>query len=143
LLVIQNFVDPQAEIDQILSVPDSPYEMDSGSSTNDGKTAAQGVLFINRYDWAHILGIRAGSLEKKQQIQRSIGHATVLESSITNRQKIRCCDGKTKSLPKDPSHRMELGFIFHMPNICSTALVSMVTTPQRYLFCSLQQTPIS
>ena len=46
-------VNPETEIDKILRVSGSPYEPDSGSSRNDGKTEAEGVLVINRYDWAY------------------------------------------------------------------------------------------
>jgi len=44
-------VDPESEIDRILSVSGSPYEYDSGSAMNDDKTEAAGVFVINRYDW--------------------------------------------------------------------------------------------
>lgn len=44
-------VDPQTEIDKILQVSGSPYERDHGSTFNSPKTAAEGVLVINRYDW--------------------------------------------------------------------------------------------
>lgn len=46
-------VDPQSEIDKILRISGSPYEPDNGSSYNDEKTAAEGVLVINQYDWGH------------------------------------------------------------------------------------------
>ncbi|KAI9934546.1 hypothetical protein ASPWEDRAFT_643575 [Aspergillus wentii DTO 134E9] len=47
-------VDPVAEADRILRVSGSPYEdVDGDNDTrfNSEKTAAQGVLVINRYDW--------------------------------------------------------------------------------------------
>lgn len=44
-------VDAEKEIDKILRVSGSPYERDSGSSMNDDKTEAEGILVINRYDW--------------------------------------------------------------------------------------------
>lgn len=46
-------VHPEAEIDKIPSVSGSPYEIDSGSSTNTAKTATEDVLVINRYDWGY------------------------------------------------------------------------------------------
>ncbi|ORY16607.1 hypothetical protein BCR34DRAFT_597614 [Clohesyomyces aquaticus] len=46
-------VDPEKEIDKILRVAGSPYEIDSGSSMNDDKTAAEGVFVVNRYDWGY------------------------------------------------------------------------------------------
>ena len=46
-------VDPQAEIDKILRVSGSPYEIDSGSLFNDKKTADKGVFVTNRYDWGY------------------------------------------------------------------------------------------
>ncbi|KAL5331555.1 hypothetical protein ACEPPN_001089 [Leptodophora sp. 'Broadleaf-Isolate-01'] len=44
-------VDPEVEIDKILRVSGSPYEMDSGSQWNNEKTSREGVLVFNRYDW--------------------------------------------------------------------------------------------
>jgi len=44
-------VNPEEEIDKILRVSGSPYELDSGSRVNNAETAAEGVLVINRYDW--------------------------------------------------------------------------------------------
>lgn len=45
-------VNPEAEITKILRVSGSPYESYSGSPFNNEETAAEGVLVINRYDWA-------------------------------------------------------------------------------------------
>lgn len=44
-------VNPEKEIDRILRVSGSPYEIDSGSSLNNGDTLDAGILVINRYDW--------------------------------------------------------------------------------------------
>ena len=44
-------VDVPQELSKILRVSGSPYEEDSGSTFNNEKTAAEGVLVINRYDW--------------------------------------------------------------------------------------------
>lgn len=49
--VCHSDVDPETEIDKILRVSGSPYEPDSGSDLFNEKTAAEGVLPINRYDW--------------------------------------------------------------------------------------------
>lgn len=46
-------VDPGREIARILRVSGSPYEPDSGSTMNNEKTRAEGVLVINRYDWGY------------------------------------------------------------------------------------------
>lgn len=46
-------VDVVQEMDKILRISGSPYEEDSGSTLNNEKTAAEGVLVINRYDWGH------------------------------------------------------------------------------------------
>ncbi|KAH6879488.1 hypothetical protein B0T10DRAFT_520129 [Thelonectria olida] len=46
-------VDPEKELDKILTVSGSPYEYDSGSTMNNDETAANGVFVINRYDWTY------------------------------------------------------------------------------------------
>ncbi|KIN06947.1 hypothetical protein OIDMADRAFT_185280 [Oidiodendron maius Zn] len=46
-------VNPEKEIDKILRVSGSPYELESGSNVNNAETAAEGVLVINRYDWGY------------------------------------------------------------------------------------------
>ncbi|KAK5655707.1 hypothetical protein OQA88_5640 [Cercophora sp. LCS_1] len=46
-------VDPQLEIDKILKISGSPYEIDSGSSMNNEMTEKSGVFIINRYDWGY------------------------------------------------------------------------------------------
>ncbi|KAE8143554.1 hypothetical protein BDV38DRAFT_276639 [Aspergillus pseudotamarii] len=46
-------VDPDREIARILRVSGSPYEPDCGSTMNNEKTSAAGVLVINRYDWGY------------------------------------------------------------------------------------------
>lgn len=51
--VCHSEVDPEVEIDKILRVSGSPYEYDSGSHFNNEKTAAEGVLVLNRYDWGY------------------------------------------------------------------------------------------
>ncbi|KAM6523005.1 hypothetical protein FALCPG4_012610 [Fusarium falciforme] len=44
---------PEQELAKILCVSGSPYEEDGGSSMNDEKTRAAGILVINRYDWGY------------------------------------------------------------------------------------------
>ncbi|KAE8392545.1 hypothetical protein BDV23DRAFT_192507 [Aspergillus alliaceus] len=46
-------VDVGPEIQRILRVSGSPYEPDCGSTRNDGKTHAEGILVVNRYDWGY------------------------------------------------------------------------------------------
>jgi hypothetical protein len=46
-------VDPEEEMDKILRVSGSPYELESGSKVNNAETVAEGVLVINRYDWGY------------------------------------------------------------------------------------------
>ena len=51
--VCHSSVNPEEEITKILRVSGSPYEYYSGSSVNNAKTATEGVLVINRYDWGY------------------------------------------------------------------------------------------
>jgi len=49
--VAHESVDVPQELNKILRVSGSPYELDSGNRFNNEETAAEGVLVINRYDW--------------------------------------------------------------------------------------------
>lgn len=56
-------VNPDEEVDKILRVSGSPYEIDSGSHMNNDKTAVAGVLIINRYDWGNHHDVFADEFE--------------------------------------------------------------------------------
>uniref|UniRef100_A0A8H7NEM9 Uncharacterized protein n=1 Tax=Bionectria ochroleuca TaxID=29856 RepID=A0A8H7NEM9_BIOOC len=46
-------VDPDREIEKILTISGSPYEDNHGSTMNNDTTFANGVFVINRYDWGY------------------------------------------------------------------------------------------
>jgi hypothetical protein len=54
--VCHSSVDPAQEIDKLLRVSGSPYDLEGGSSMNNDRTRAEGVLVINRYDWDYYQG---------------------------------------------------------------------------------------
>lgn len=75
-------VDPQAELDKILRVSGSPYELDSGSHSNDDKTARQGVFVINRYDWGYYDKRSLDEVGVAEELERDAGtEHTVFEAA--------------------------------------------------------------
>ncbi|KAK0708695.1 hypothetical protein B0H67DRAFT_590943 [Lasiosphaeris hirsuta] len=75
-------VNPQAEMDRILGVAGSPYELDSGSQCNDENTARNGVFVINRYDWGYYSDQRSrDEVVVAEELEREAGTlGTIFES---------------------------------------------------------------
>ncbi|KXX75928.1 hypothetical protein MMYC01_207422 [Madurella mycetomatis] len=112
-------VDPQAELDKILRVSGSPYELDSGSHLNDDKTARQGVFVINRYDWGYYYDKRSrDEVEDVEQLEREAGRVhTVFEAAgLVDLAAARPMVLRWKAQPSSERLWSEGGAWLHIPN---------------------------
>jgi len=69
--VAHESVNVPQELDKILRVSGSPYEVDSGSRFNNEQTAAEGVLVINRYDWGEYDERALGEVQERGEDEES------------------------------------------------------------------------